>query len=247
MEGNPDPRGARRALVATWAKAIGLLAIARAASTLDPTGLARSNLGAVAALLFILLPDRELRRRGETWGGQGLPWWGATDARTWRAWARGALEGLAICAVVLPVFALAFLGFAEIAARLNGPRPDVLRLPLRLPAGFALLAVTQLLVVALPEEMFYRGYLQTGWARSAPGRRVRVLGADLGAGFLSTQLLFAAGHLVSLDPWRLLTFFPALLFGWARERTNGLAAPVFVHAVSNLFLAVLEAGLPGAR
>jgi membrane protease YdiL (CAAX protease family) len=72
-----------------------------------------------------------------------------------------------------------------------------------------------------------------------------VLGARLGAGFLWTQLLFAAGHLVVLQPWRLATFFPGLLFGWLRERTGGVAAPVVLHALSNLFVATLEASFYG--
>jgi membrane protease YdiL (CAAX protease family) len=107
------------------------------------------------------------------------------------------------------------------------------------------LAVVQLLVVALPEELFYRGWMQTTWAATRPGRGVRVLGARLGAGFLATQALFAAGHLVVLQPWRLATFFPGLLFGWLRERSGDLAAPVFVHAASNVFLAILEASFYG--
>jgi membrane protease YdiL (CAAX protease family) len=105
--------------------------------------------------------------------------------------------------------------------------------------------VLQLLVVALPEELFYRGWLQTSWRRAAPGRAVRVLGADLGPGFLATQALFALGHLATFQPWRLGTFFPGLLLGWLRERTGGLAAPVVLHALSNLFLKVLEASFYG--
>jgi membrane protease YdiL (CAAX protease family) len=72
-----------------------------------------------------------------------------------------------------------------------------------------------------------------------------VLGASLGSGFLATQALFAVGHLVVLQVWRLGTFLPGLLFGWLRERTGGLAAPVLFHALSNLFIAVLEASFYG--
>jgi membrane protease YdiL (CAAX protease family) len=87
--------------------------------------------------------------------------------------------------------------------------------------------------------------MQATWARTAPERRARVLGATLGAGFVATQALFAAGHLVVFQPWRLATFFPGLLFGWIRERTGDLAAPVIVHALSNLFIATLEASFYG--
>jgi membrane protease YdiL (CAAX protease family) len=110
----------------------------------------------------------------------------------------------------------------------------------RLPESLALAVALQLLVVALPEEVFYRGWLQTAWARLAPERGVTVLGARLGAGFLATQALFAAGHLVTGQPWRLATFFPGLLFGWLRARTGSVVAPIVAHALSNLLLLTLE-------
>jgi len=248
-----EPAISRRVIALTWAKAVGLLALARAAAAFEPTGLLLRNLAAVAALLFILLPENLFRRRGERWGDYGLPWWGAADARTWRAWGRGTLFGLGVCALAFPAFGLSFWGFADLlarlpsgAARLLGPYSTSPRLEPALPRGFALLALTQVLAVALPEEMFYRGFVQTAFARLGPAR-VRVLGAELGHGFFATQILFALGHLVSLEPWRVATFLPGLLFGWARERTGNLAAPVVIHALSNLFLAFLETSLLSAR
>ena len=242
----------RRELVVTWATAIGGLAAAKAISLVEPTGLLGANLAGVAAFLFIVLPERRIDARGATWAEHGLPWWGLSDARTWRAWGRGAAVALAVCAVVFPVFALAFRFYGALLPHLPGPLARALapyagaaRFSFRLPPGLALAAVLQLVVVALPEELFYRGWMQTAWARTAPGRGVRVLGARLGAGFLWTQVLFAAGHLVVLQPWRLGTFFPALLFGWLRERTGNVAAPVLVHAASNLFIATLEASFYG--
>jgi membrane protease YdiL (CAAX protease family) len=95
--------------------------------------------------------------------------------------------------------------------------------------------------VAIPEELFYRGWMQTSWSRSGPSRRI--LGAEIGPGFLATQVLFAAGHLVTLQPLRLATFFPGLLFGWLRARTGGVAAPAVAHALSNLLVLFLEASL----
>jgi membrane protease YdiL (CAAX protease family) len=97
----------------------------------------------------------------------------------------------------------------------------------------------QLLVIALPEEAFYRGYLQTALDDALP-RRARVLGAELGPSLLLTSGLFALGHLATeLDANRLGVFFPALLFGWLRARTGGIGAGVAFHALANLFTAFL--------
>jgi membrane protease YdiL (CAAX protease family) len=243
------PPPLRRAeLVRTWALAIGGIALAKLLSLADPTRLLASNLAGVAAFLFIALPDARLRARDEGWDAYGLEWYGPRDPRTWRAWGRGAGVALLAAAVVFPAFAAAFAAYAELLPRLPAgvaralaPYAGAPRLAFRLPPDPALLALVQLLVVALPEELFYRGFVQTGWARTAPGRGVTVLGARLGAGFLWTQALFALGHLVVLEPWRLGTFFPGLAFGWLREKTGGLAAPVVFHALSNLFIATLEA------
>lgn len=240
-----------REVLATWATAIGLLALAGLVARAEPTGVLLANLAGVGALLFILLPDRQLRARGEDWGDYGLAWWGVADRRTWAAWGRGGLWAGVAALLIFPLFAAGFWAFAEalpglprglrslLAPYTAAPRPHP-----RLPEGLALQALLQLLVVALPEELFYRGWMQ-GTLRRLPGRPVRVLGADLGPGFLLTQLLFAAGHLAAFQPWRLWTFFPGLVFGWLRERTGGLAAPVIFHALSNLFLKVLEASFYG--
>ncbi len=250
--GAAAPPAPPRELVATWAKAVAGLAVARLLSRIEPTGVLAANLAGVAAFLFIALPDARLRARGEGWESYGLAAWGLRDPRTWRAWARGARDGLAVCAVVFPLFLAVFWAYAELlpalpggVARVLAPYAGAPRLALRFPPRLPLLVLVQLLVVALPEELFYRGWMQTSWRRGAPGRGVTVLGARLGAGFLWTQLLFAAGHLVVLQPWRLGTFLPGLLFGWLRERTGSVAAPVVVHALSNLFLATLEASFYG--
>lgn len=240
----------RRELVATWALAIGGIAVAWIVSAGVP--LLRANLAGVAAFLFIVLPDRRIVACGERWRDYGLPWFGLRDARTFRAWGRGAAVALLACAVVFPVFVAGFWAYGALlphvpgsVARVIAPYVGTPAFHLRLPDGFALLAVTQLLVVALPEELFYRGWMQTRWAKTEPERGVTILGARLGAGFLWTQLLFALGHLVVLQPWRLGTFVPGLLFGWLRARTGSIAAPVVAHALSNLFLATLERSFYG--
>jgi membrane protease YdiL (CAAX protease family) len=82
----------------------------------------------------------------------------------------------------------------------------------------------QAFLVALPEEVFFRGYLydaleEKGWEPVIP-----------------SSLLFAAGHLViHASLFRALTFFPALLFGWGRKRSGNIYVPVLLHLLFNLF------------
>ncbi len=100
----------------------------------------------------------------------------------------------------------------------------------------------QLFVIALPEEAFYRGYLQSRlddqWTP-----RWRVLGASLGPGWLVAAAIFAAGHLATIHaPARLAVFFPALLFGWLRARTGGIGASVMFHMLCNVYSQALGRG-----
>jgi membrane protease YdiL (CAAX protease family) len=111
---------------------------------------------------------------------------------------------------------------------------------LRLPPDFALLALSQLLVVAVPEELFFRGYLWTRLEQRWPSRH-RVLGATVGPTLLVSSALFALGHvLVDLDVSRLSVFVPALIFGWMRARSGAILAGAIFHALCNLFSEVLH-------
>ena len=97
----------------------------------------------------------------------------------------------------------------------------------------------QLALIALPEEVFYRGYLQSRLDDAWPPR-VRILGATVGPALLVTSAIFAFGHLLTIhDPGRLAVFFPSLAFGWLRARTGGVGASVLFHATCNLFSATL--------
>lgn len=249
--GLPRPPEKPRALVVVWALVIAGIGLAAAASSVLPRRWI--DVAGVAALLFVLVPDLRLRARGEDWEDFGLPSLALGDPAARRTWVRGLAAGLRACAVVLPPFILVFAAYAwllpHLAPELARSIAPYLRpghVALRFPQGFGLQIVLQLLAVALPEELFYRGWMQTSWARTAPARGVTVLGARLGAGFLWTQLLFAAGHLVRLQPWRLGTFLPGLWFGWLRERTGSVVAGTVAHAASNLLILVLEASFYGA-
>ena len=111
---------------------------------------------------------------------------------------------------------------------------------LAVPSDFVVLAMSQILVVAVPEEVFFRGYLLARFEERWPSRR-RFLGAMVGRPLLLTSALFAVGHfLVDLQPARLAVFFPALAFGWMRSRSGSIAPGAVFHALCNLLSEVLH-------
>jgi len=100
----------------------------------------------------------------------------------------------------------------------------------------------QLVIIALPEEAFYRGYLQSRLDEVLP-QRVRVFGASVGPALIVSSVIFALGHFATIrDPARLAVFFPSLVFGWLRARTGGIGAGVAFHASCNVFSELLGRG-----
>ena len=115
-------------------------------------------------------------------------------------------------------------------------------LQLVLPAEYGSRVMGQLLVIALPEEAFFRGYLQSALDGAWPKKR-RILGAEVGWGLVVSAAIFAVGHVLTIPhPARLAVFFPALLFGWMRARTGGIGASVLFHAMCNLLSSLLAGG-----
>ncbi len=137
---------------------------------------------------------------------------------------------IGIGAVVFPLYAIGFYWWNEPTGSFS----------LVAPPNLANFILAQLIVVALPEEAFFRGYVQTALTDLATTRR-RVLGVDLALGAWVLQAaLFAAIHfLVEPHPARLAVFFPALLFGWARAWRGGIGAALVLHAMSNLYSEIL--------
>ncbi len=158
-------------------------------------------------------------------------------------------------ALTWPCFFLSFLAFYGMVCASTAPLLQVwanLFAPLcpgwtgldgaslRLPPDFALLAASQLVVVAIPEELFFRGYLWARFEERWPSRR-RFMDALVGRPLIVTSLLFALGHvLVDFDPARIVVFFPALVFGWMRARTGSIAPGAVFHALCNLLSEVLH-------
>ena len=96
------------------------------------------------------------------------------------------------------------------------------------------LILTEIFLVGLPEEIFFRGYLQTHLEDVLP-KRFELLEVKFGLGLCLTSALFALAHyMLRRDLLSLSVFFPALVFGWLKERTGRVLAPAVFLALSNI-------------
>lgn len=98
----------------------------------------------------------------------------------------------------------------------------------------------QLFLVGLPEEIFYRGYLQTR-LDSLLGQDSTLFGVEFNwKSTVLCSILFAVAHLMTiLHPSRLAVFFPSLLFGWMRRAYGDTLSPAIFHAACNVLSQVL--------
>jgi membrane protease YdiL (CAAX protease family) len=98
--------------------------------------------------------------------------------------------------------------------------------PLREPWLFLL----PVLFYPVIEEIIFRGLVQElvhdYLSKAALG--------PLTVANLLTSVLFTALHFIYHPPlWALLVFFPSLVFGFFKERSGGLKAPILLHAFYN--------------
>jgi CAAX protease family protein len=186
-------------------------------------------LGAAAVGAFLYVPTRLLERRGEDVRDAG---WRFDRLGADLRWSLGA------CALVLPLFAVAFFAFTgllpllspqlrEMLAPYAGPPHFRLRFPLTWELGGQ---VAGNAAVAFSEEFFYRGYMTLRFEeRWGPVKSA-----------LAAAALFAVGHLLTPAPWRLAVFFPALLFAFLRNRTRTIVGASICHFFCNVWLLLLE-------
>ena len=243
------PRNAGRDAVIAWAAVAVLVTVLVQIDVKLP---AIGHLGsALVAVVFIYTPV-------------AIAWWRREDLDDygfhWEPVRRGLVMAAVAIAAVFPVFVLGYFAFYETAcgsellgklvprgmcARYGGLGavhvPDLTWIS---PAGASSLsaefAAVQLVVVALPEELFFRGVLLGLLEQRFPPAR-RVLGGGIGLALVLSSLAFAMIHLPKDgDPRALATFFPGLLFGWMRSATGSILAPTITHAASNILVRFLE-------
>lgn len=95
--------------------------------------------------------------------------------------------------------------------------------------------VYQFLYVAVAEEIFFRGYLQGNVSQ------LLAFAVQNNRAFLSwmsiivSAAIFAISHYVLLGNMvAIVTFFPALIFGWLFIKTRSLLAPILFHGLANV-------------
>jgi CAAX protease family protein len=249
-------------VVAAQARAGRDAALAFAVALVLVTGLVRINItlpwvghlgSALVSVLFLYVPLYLAARRDEDLRDYGF---------RYEPVGRGLLIAGVAIAVIVPLFALGFFAFYEIAchsevlshlaphqmcghygglASLHMPRLAVFESTPPVPSTLsAEWCVVQWLVVGLPEELFFRGFLLQKLEERFPPRR-RLWGGGVGKALVLSALAFALIHLPKEgDPRALATFFPGLLFGWMRSATGSILASTITHGCSNILARTLE-------
>jgi len=175
-------------------------------------------------VLFLYVPVFWLRRQGLDQHDYAL---------TLEGWRPALRFNLVIFLVLLPPFVIGNHLFQQVVFH---------RGPVGLwPKDFFFgVVVYQLLFVGIPEEFFYRGYMQSRLNEVFP-RRFRLFGVSFGWGLLLTALLFTIGHsIVIVRWWHFSIVLPALVFGWIRERTGNVVASSLFHAGCNILMVTLD-------
>jgi membrane protease YdiL (CAAX protease family) len=179
---------------------LGIVLLVRLASA-RPSSFVLFQPDLLAAVLFLYAPFLHYRR------GKAPAWLRVGDP------GRSGLAALALGAGgALAFFLYTLLPLPPSLSPYSGPVP---------PLGEMLFR--QVLLAALPEEVFFRGYLydafeEKGWEPILP-----------------SSVLFAAGHLAIHASWyRALTLFPGLLLGGGRKISGNIYVPVLLHLLFNL-------------
>jgi len=133
---------------------------------------------------------------------------------------RGILLGLIVSAVLLAAYLAVVWGYGLYSGQslvVHG-----------LSYSFIL---TQLLLVALPEEVFFRGYLQHRLGNSV--KSVVIVSALFAVGHFIT-LCVGGDHSPAVCAQAILTFFPSLVMGYLYLVTGTLWASIIFHFLANV-------------
>ncbi len=111
---------------------------------------------------------------------------------------------------------------------------------LRFPHNTLYLIFVHIFGVALPEELFFRGYLHDRLKRLIPPTKM-LFGVKVGLYMLVVAIIFSVGHIFTDPrPVRLGVIFPSVLFSWMREKDGTIAGCTLYHGLSNVLVRILE-------
>ncbi|HEY9078103.1 MAG TPA: CPBP family intramembrane glutamic endopeptidase [Anaerolineaceae bacterium] len=151
----------------------------------------------------------------------------------------------ALLVSLVEVLALAAIAWLLNRSALPPPAGMLAAVPLLLAggAGDAAARAVYMVLVAVAEEVFFRGYVQTRLNQQF-GSPWRFFGVSWGLGLPLSALFFACWHIFQYNPfsgaggwmwtWGLWTFFFGLLLGFLREKSGRLLAPAGLHWVVNI-------------
>jgi len=96
----------------------------------------------------------------------------------------------------------------------------------------------QFLYVAVAEEVFFRGYLQSNIARLAVKMKCSRSQQNCITIILCAACFAAAHIIVQGQIASILTFLPGLILAWLFVRTKSLLAPILFHGLANTFYCI---------
>ncbi|MFK5985340.1 MAG: CPBP family intramembrane metalloprotease [Pseudomonadota bacterium] len=91
--------------------------------------------------------------------------------------------------------------------------------------NYATAALGTLVLTALPEEWFFRGYFMM---------RLEKMGLRPDPANIITSLFFALLHLPTQGLFGLSVFFPSLIYGWIFQKSKDIVLVIILHALSNI-------------
>jgi len=143
------------------------------------------------------------------------------------------IVGLGSATVIFPPFWLGTLFFWHFI--FNIPIEFKFKLPNDIMKQF----IVNLFLVALPEEFFYRGYIQSRIKKYFILKKMKNIKASISA-IIITSIFFALSHIITIPSiTRLSVFFPSILFGILREIRDSIYPSVILHGLSNIFMNIL--------
>jgi len=96
----------------------------------------------------------------------------------------------------------------------------------------------QVMYLAVAEEIFFRGYLQSTIQQIFLATSSKYLRGSTYWTIIFSAGIFALAHvLLTNNALALVTFFPGIILGWLFLRTKTVISPIIFHALANIFYA----------